>query len=97
MKNDKLLRYELFLGWLFLIAIIFVMMGDRENMKDIDDEKYLLCCGSCNFKKGIRCKNIRSGFLGKIVFDDCSCIYYVPRKRGVADLVRILFRIMTKK
>lgn len=27
MKNDKLLRYELYLGWLLLISIILVMMG----------------------------------------------------------------------
>lgn len=29
MKDDKLLRYELYLGWLLLIAIILVMMGMR--------------------------------------------------------------------
>ena len=27
MKNDKLLRYELYLGWLLLIELILVMMG----------------------------------------------------------------------
>lgn len=27
MKDDKLLRYELYLGWLLAIALILVIMG----------------------------------------------------------------------
>lgn len=27
MKNEKLLRYELYFGWLLAIALILVMMG----------------------------------------------------------------------
>ena len=30
MKNDKLLRYELYFGWLLAIALILVMMGMGE-------------------------------------------------------------------
>ena len=31
MKNDKLLRYELYFGWLLTIVIILVMMGMGER------------------------------------------------------------------
>ena len=49
-------------------------------MKQEDNDKYVLYCGTCKYKKGNRCKNIRSDCWRDVVTDDCSCECYVPRK-----------------
>ena len=46
----------------------------------INDDDYLLLCGSCKYRKKGRCRNFNSDCYGAIVVDECSCEYWKPKK-----------------